>query len=101
VKIQGGIMTSKLVDNKRRTHADKILQKLSKQASEPAAKHETSSTESSSSTPSVTSLSTLKEQYEVIREDVLKLREDLTKGYDLAKGMVEKKGFINQLLKSR
>ena len=85
-------MNSKLVDNKRRSHADKILQKMSKQAAEPSSKKETNSTKSEPS---------LREQYEVIRSDILKLREDLTKGYDMAKHLVDKKTLLNQLLKTR
>jgi hypothetical protein len=87
-------MSNKLIDNKRRNHSEKILQKMSKKAAEPSEKK-------SSSSSSRSSEKTLREQYEIIRKDVLKLREDLTKGYDMAKGLVEKKGFLTQLLKTR
>lgn len=87
-------MSSKLLDSKKRNHADKILQKMSKKASAETAKPvESSTTKSSTSGP------TLSEQYEVICGDILKLRDDLSKGYDMAKGMIERKGLINQLLK--
>ena len=43
----------------------------------------------------------LKEQYNVIKQDLLKLREDLSRGYDMAKSTVEKKGFIRELLTSK
>jgi hypothetical protein len=44
----------------------------------------------------------IKEQYQIIRKDILKLREDLSKGYDMARGMVqEQKGYISQLLKNK
>jgi hypothetical protein len=43
----------------------------------------------------------LKDQYEVIRQDVLRLRDDLSKGYDLIKETFEKKGIISELLKAR
>ena len=87
-------MSSKLLDSKKRNHADKILQKMSKKASAETAKPvESSTTKSSTSGP------TLSDQYEVIRGDILKLRDDLSKGYDMAKGMIERKGLINQLLK--
>lgn len=79
-------MSSKLLDSKKRNHADKILQKMSKKASADTSKP-------------VKAEPTLGEQYEVIRRDILKLRDDLSKGYDMAKGMIERKGFINQLLK--
>lgn len=44
-------------------------------------------------------VSGLREQYKVIREDIIKLRNDLQKGYDMAKGAVEKKSFLNQIFK--
>lgn len=84
-------MNSKLVENKRRSHADKILQKMSKKVSEPTSKKDQSAKSSD----------TLRDQYDVIRKDLIKLREDLTKGYDMAKNLVEKKGLLNQLLKAR
>ncbi len=84
-------MSSKLLDSKKRNHADKILQKMSKKAKANTA--ESSATRSSQVEPS------LSEQYDVIRSDILKLRDDLSKGYDMAKGMIERKGLINQLFK--
>lgn len=89
-------MSNKLVDNKRRSHADKVLQAMSKKAGQPG-----SPTASPVSEKKVSIIDPLKEQYEVIREDILKLREDLSKGYDLAKSTIEKKGLISELLKSR
>ena len=87
-------MTSKLLESKKRSHADKILQKMSKKSSA-----ETSKTAESTATKANKAETTLSEQYEIIRRDILKLREDLSKGYDMAKGMIEKKGLFNQLLK--
>ena len=87
-------MTSKLLDSKKRGHAEKILQKMSKKAST-----ETSRPAESSATKSNKTETTLSEQYQIIRRDILKLRADLSKGYDMAKGMIEKKGLFNQLLK--
>lgn len=89
-------MSSKLLDSKKRNHADKILQKMSKRASA-----DTSKPVESTATRSSKAEATLSEQYDVIRSDILKLRDDLSKGYDMAKGMIEKKGFINQLLKAK
>lgn len=43
----------------------------------------------------------LKQQYEIIRNDLLKLREDLEKGYDMAKNYVGKNGIIGTVLKVR
>lgn len=89
-------MSSKLLDSKKRNHADKILQKMSKKASADTSKPvDSSGAKSSRAEP------TLGEQYEVIRGDILKLRDDLSKGYDMAKGMIEKKGLFNQLLKAK
>ena len=79
-------MSNKLVDNKRRSHADKILQTMSKKASQPG-----SPSASPAAEKKVSVIDPLKEQYEVIREDLMKLREDLSKGYDLAKSTIEKK----------
>lgn len=89
-------MSSKLLESKKRNHAEKILQKMSKKASANTSKPvESSATRSAKPEP------TLSEQYEVIRSDILKLRDDLSKGYDMAKGMIERKGLINQLLKAK
>jgi len=89
-------MSNKLVDNKRRSHADKILQTMSKKASQAG-----SPTASPAPEKKVSVIDPLKEQYEVIREDLMKLREDLSKGYDLARSTFEKKGLISEFLKSR
>jgi hypothetical protein len=92
-------MSNKLVDNKRRSHADKVLQAMSKKAGQPGSPTASSTSEKAEKKISV--IDPLKEQYEVIREDILKLREDLSKGFDLAKSTIEKKGLISELLKSR
>lgn len=42
-----------------------------------------------------------KQQYEIIRKDVMKLKKDLQKGYDMARRVVEKKGFLNQFIKTK
>lgn len=90
-------MSSKLLDSKKRNHAEKILQRMSKKASANTASKpvETSASRSKEAD------TTLSEQYEIIRSDILKLRDDLSKGYDMAKGMIERKGLINQLLKAK
>jgi hypothetical protein len=46
-------------------------------------------------------LENLRDQYQIIRDDIIKLKVDLQKGYDLAKGTVEKKGIWGQLIKGR
>ena len=69
------------------SNREKILNTLSKKASAaPASEKKTSV------------IDPLKDQYEVIREDVLKLRDDLSKGYDLVKQTFERKGVISELL---
>jgi 23S rRNA G2069 N7-methylase RlmK/C1962 C5-methylase RlmI len=45
--------------------------------------------------------SALQNQYKIIREDLMKLRKDITEGYDIAKTRVEKTGFFRQLLKTK
>ncbi|MCM2349663.1 MAG: hypothetical protein NDI69_06560 [Bacteriovoracaceae bacterium] len=45
--------------------------------------------------------SNLKEQYDIIRNDLLKLREDLSKGYDMAKSMVDRKTLVKQILSTK
>jgi peptidoglycan hydrolase CwlO-like protein len=45
--------------------------------------------------------SALQNQYKIIREDLMKLRKDITTGYDIAKTRVEKTGFFRQLLKTK
>lgn len=89
-------MSNKLVDNKRRSHAEKVLQTMSKKASQPGSPL-ASSGESTEKKTSI--IDPLKDQYEVIVQDVMKLREDLSKGFDLARSTLEKKGLISELLK--
>lgn len=43
----------------------------------------------------------LKNQYFIIRDDLMKLREDITKGYDMAKEWIDKKGSVRNLLKAK
>jgi hypothetical protein len=93
---QGGFMSNKLVDNKKRNHAEKVLQAMSKKASQPGSPIATPATDKKTSV-----VDPLRDQYEVIRKDLLKLREDLSKGYDMAREVLERKGLINELLKLR
>lgn len=46
-------------------------------------------------------LTDLKGQYEVIRNDLLKLRADLGKGYDMAKGMMDKNTLVKEFLNTK
>lgn len=82
---------TKLVDNKRRSHAEKVLRTSSRKGKDMTS-DKVINTLKKNVDPS------LREQYEVIRKDLLKLRDDLAKGYDLAKNMVDKKGFVKELL---
>lgn len=41
----------------------------------------------------------LVEQYRIIREDLLKLKEDLSKGYGMAREMMDKKTIMKELMK--
>ena len=44
---------------------------------------------------------TLKEQYAVIRQDIVKLKDDIQKGYDIARLIVERNGIWGQFIRSR
>lgn len=80
------------MSQKKHSHTGKILKGMTKRASKP--NEETQKSRNST-------VDGLREQYDVIREDILKLRDDIQKGYDMAKGAVEKKSLIGQLFKSR
>ncbi len=54
----------------------------------------------SKKTKPITENQSLREQYDIIKNDLLKLREDLSKGYDLAKGL-DKKGLVREILKTK
>ncbi len=86
--------TSKLLDNKKRSHAAKVLQRMSKRVSGSSVNSTNAKSETNADRPD----KALLEQYKVIREDIIKLKDDLTKGYGMAKGMVEKKGILKELL---
>lgn len=69
--------------------SQKLLNRMSKKATH------TTGSESHEKDPD------LKRQYKIIRDDLLKLREDLETGYDMAKSYVGKKGLIATVLKAR
>lgn len=85
-------MGRKSTDNKRKSHTEKVLKTM-----KPV---QTASTAVKEKAPTNLDPS-LKEQYNVIRKDLLKLREDLAKGYDMAKNLVEKKGLVKQFLNTK
>ncbi len=76
-----------IMSQKRSTHIEKTLKGMSRRASKAGS--------SRGLDPS------LREQYAIIRQDLQKLRDDLHKGYDMAKGMVEKRSFLGQLFRAR
>ncbi len=98
--------TAKLIDNNRRSHAAKVLAKASKKnqshehdsVNAEAEGSETVESTDSSTTAREEILGTLNEHYTVIREDILKLREDLAKGYDVVKELIDTKLNIKTLL---
>ena len=93
-------MSNKLVDNKRRSHSEKVLQNMSKKV-RPDANSSDEETTTQAADTKKDSTSALRDQYEVIRTDILQLRDDLVKGYDMAKQMVEKKGLVKQILRAK
>lgn len=78
---------SKQNDNRRKLHVTQIAKRVNKKSD--------SIEDASSSDGGLT------EQYKLIKEDLMKLREDLNRGYDMAKEAVDKKTIINELMKIR
>lgn len=99
---------TKFNDNNRRTHAAKVIAQASKknQAHEDVSEHadhsdsekNTSALNEDMPDSKVTSNKIL-EQYRIIREDVLKLREDLSQGYDMLKEWIDKKISVRNILR--
>ena len=94
-------MSSKLIDSKKRLHAAKVLKQLSQKGERQESTIGTGKSSTRSSVRSTNSSDELKDQYEIIRKDLLKLRDDLTKGYDLAKNLLNRKTLMRELLKSK
>ncbi len=92
-------MTNKIISNKRSAHAAQVLRNASKHESEISSAGATVSR--GEATTAATNVSALKEQYNVIRKDLMRLREDLTKGYDMAKGFLNRKTFMREILKTK
>lgn len=76
---------SKHNENRRKLHAAQLIKKMKKD------EHNGSAADDSA----------LVQQYRVIRDDLMKLRDDLTRGYDMAKDAVEKRTILNELMKLR
>ena len=92
--------TTKLIDNNRRTHAAKVLAQASKRnqvneevndTAEPSVKNTSAFNEDMSNQ--------MLEQYRIIRQDVLKLREDLSQGYDMLKDWIDTKISVRNILR--
>ena len=43
----------------------------------------------------------LKDQYQIIRDDLIKLRSDLVKGYDMARRWMDQHGSVKSFLKAK
>lgn len=41
---------------------------------------------------------TLQEQYKIIREDFMRLREDIAKGYSMTKAWIDKRGSVREIM---
>jgi hypothetical protein len=96
--------TTKLIDNNRRTHAAKVLAQTSKKSQEQNVKtgsDDENITETTAFNQDMSEKDTnqILEQYRIIREDVLKLREDLSEGYDLLKQWIDSKISVRNLLR--
>lgn len=92
--------TSKLIDNNRRVHAAKVLAESSKKNQiQEEEVSEIKMTKLSKSKSKGENL--LNEQYQIIREDVLKLREDLAHGYDLLKDYIESKVNLRTFIRAK
>lgn len=76
----------------KKVTSEKVLKRLGKRNAQ---------TGSSSKKGETGNIKNLQNQYNVIRKDILKLREDLQKGYDMARGMVDRKSLIKDFLKAK
>lgn len=83
---------SKLSLEDNMTKKEKILQNVAKKSNSNSGNG--AEGKSSSSDNSV-----LLDQYRVIREDIIKLADDVARGYDMAREMLDKKTLMKDLLK--
>lgn len=90
--------SNNLMDNNRRAHAAKVLAQSSKKNQ--SHEEETSEVETVEAVDTA-GFRSLNEQYEVIREDILKLRADLADGYDLLKDYIESKVNLRTLIRAK
>lgn len=88
-------MTNKPLDNKKQNHTSRILQKISKRSSGQIKIGPVSESHKSDSQSKK-----LVNQYNVIRNDLMKLRDDLVQGYDMAKTLFDIT-VVKDLIKNR
>jgi hypothetical protein len=95
--------TTKLIDNNRRTHAAKVLANASKKNQHSHDDVNESVSETSAFQKDMSGShdgsNQIIRQYRIIREDVLKLREDLSQGYDLLKEWIDTKVSVKNILR--
>ncbi len=89
--------TEKLTNNKKRNHTDRVLQRVNKKPAPMTGPVN----DNFIARPLENDVDNLKDQYAIIKKDLLKLRTDLAKGYDLAKVWMERKSNVRDLLRSR
>ena len=94
-------MTAKLMDNNRRAHAAKVLAQASKKNQEHEETTPVNPEVETTEVEATNGFAALNEQYLVIREDILKLREDLAQGYDLLKDYIETKVNLRSLIRAK
>lgn len=82
-------MSNKRSEIKRKNHVAKMLNQIVERGAQTPAGSKVSKTLADNG---------LVDQYKVIREDIMKLREDLSKGYDMAKSLMDKRN-LTQMLK--
>lgn len=88
--------TTKLIDNKRRNHAAKILANSSRKNQEETKKPSISKTKRSRNKDV-----DIKEQIQIIKDDLVKLRVDVTRGYELAKNWLESRATFKGYIRSK
>ena len=88
-------MSNKFLNTNKKNHTEKILNKIGKQ---PGKQVMGKIRQTDNKTHKGT---TLGEQYSIIRNDLMKLKEDLSIGFDLAKGLVDRRKFMSKLIKTK
>lgn len=93
--------TEKLIQSKRRGHAAKVLQQMSKNLGPESF---SSSAKVEASQEKMPSKSAMKNQVDLIRKDLVRLRHDLSRGYEMARKYLDKlqpKSLVKDLLKTK